>query len=254
MESHSSPLADQLAGLRATTPSNDGRGTVPAALHALIAAIFARIFDRLEQILALWQAGLLPPSPAAHSQARDTAPAAAQHRPAAAVLRQNNAYPAARHNHSHPQIPAANPAVRARILPFAARPASAAPSQQPRPRSRAARAPPPIAIENVPSAIAQPRLKCFDIVLILRPSRQNGFTVAITTMTIVETSLAIRQNLSLRRLRSARNARQDHGDRPGGRHCISPSGWRGATNPNFAYSAWASSVFSDQATTVATLG
>ena len=36
-----------------------------AALHAVIAAIFARIFTRLEQILLLWQAGNLVPLPPA---------------------------------------------------------------------------------------------------------------------------------------------------------------------------------------------
>ena len=33
------------------------------ALHTLIAALFARIFGRLEELLRLWQTGLLPPPP-----------------------------------------------------------------------------------------------------------------------------------------------------------------------------------------------
>ena len=58
-------LADQFAGLRAspTTPNADTR-ILSAALHTLIAAIFARIFARLEQFLLLWQAGNLPATPA----------------------------------------------------------------------------------------------------------------------------------------------------------------------------------------------
>ena len=54
-------MADRFAGLRAspTTPNADTR-ILSAALHTLIAAIFARIFTRLEQILRLWQSGDLP--------------------------------------------------------------------------------------------------------------------------------------------------------------------------------------------------
>ena len=33
------------------------------ALHTLIAALFARIFGRLDELLRLWQTGLLPPPP-----------------------------------------------------------------------------------------------------------------------------------------------------------------------------------------------
>ena len=55
------PLADQFAGLRAfpTTPNADTT-ILSAAVHAMIAAIFARIFARLEQFLLLWQTGQLP--------------------------------------------------------------------------------------------------------------------------------------------------------------------------------------------------
>ena len=63
MKPHPPGLAGQLAQFRASAPAEAGCGTVSAALHALIAAIFARIFTRLEQILALWQSGDLP-SPA----------------------------------------------------------------------------------------------------------------------------------------------------------------------------------------------
>ncbi len=56
------PLGAQIASLRkaGTAPSGADRRMLSAALHALIAAIFARIFDRLEQILLLWQSGQLP--------------------------------------------------------------------------------------------------------------------------------------------------------------------------------------------------
>ena len=60
METHS-PLADQFAGLRAAPTADNGSIMLPAALHALIAAIFARIFARLEDLLRLWQSGQLPP-------------------------------------------------------------------------------------------------------------------------------------------------------------------------------------------------
>ena len=64
-----SSLANQLAGLRAATTSNDDRGWLPAPLHALIMACLARIFSRLEQILQLLQTGQLPQI---QSQTRDT--------------------------------------------------------------------------------------------------------------------------------------------------------------------------------------
>ena len=58
-----SPLAAHLAQHRSNGPSGPVRGRLPISLHALIAAIFARIFDRLEQLLQLWQSGTLPVPP-----------------------------------------------------------------------------------------------------------------------------------------------------------------------------------------------
>ena len=55
----SSP-GDRIASLRAA-PSGAGGRIASYALHTLIAAILARLFARLEQILALWLAGNLPP-------------------------------------------------------------------------------------------------------------------------------------------------------------------------------------------------
>ncbi len=80
-----SPLADQLAGLRAATTANAERGWLPASLHALIMAIFARIFGRLEQLLLLWQSGTLPaaqPATANATAARTARPPAQQSNPA----------------------------------------------------------------------------------------------------------------------------------------------------------------------------
>ena len=58
-------LATHLASLRDAdpAPSGAGRRIMSKSLDALIAAIFARIFARLEQILRLWQSGKLPPPP-----------------------------------------------------------------------------------------------------------------------------------------------------------------------------------------------
>ena len=72
METHPTPLAGQLAGLRAAITSNDDRGWLPASLHALIMAIFARIFGRLEQIMLLWQSDTLPAIPPANATAART--------------------------------------------------------------------------------------------------------------------------------------------------------------------------------------
>ncbi len=55
METRPTLLADQLAGLRAPlAPSGADCTRSSAELHALIAAIFARIFARLEAIFLLW--------------------------------------------------------------------------------------------------------------------------------------------------------------------------------------------------------
>ena len=51
---------DRIASLRAAPPGA-GRRIASNALHTLITAILARLFARLEQILALWLAGNLPP-------------------------------------------------------------------------------------------------------------------------------------------------------------------------------------------------
>ena len=89
METHPS-LADQFAGLRAISTPNADTTLLSAALCAMIAAIFARIFGRLEQFLLLWQSGTLPaPQPratvfrAATARPPPPPPPPPPHRPAA---------------------------------------------------------------------------------------------------------------------------------------------------------------------------
>ncbi len=53
-----------------STPNSSGAkcALLPRAIQALIAALFARLFDRLEQLLRLWQSGTLPPPAAPRKQ------------------------------------------------------------------------------------------------------------------------------------------------------------------------------------------
>jgi hypothetical protein len=59
-----STLADEVARLGAATTSVPAPVWLPDAVHALILACLARLFGRLEEMIRLWQAGLLPPPPA----------------------------------------------------------------------------------------------------------------------------------------------------------------------------------------------
>ena len=64
METRPSPLSEQLNGLRSNAwARRENRALLPAALHALITAIFARSFARPELLLQAWQTGSLPPPP-----------------------------------------------------------------------------------------------------------------------------------------------------------------------------------------------
>jgi len=58
---HQPSLADQTAALRTAILAEDAPCWLPDAVHALIMACLARIFGRLEDMIRLWQAGILPP-------------------------------------------------------------------------------------------------------------------------------------------------------------------------------------------------
>ena len=131
METHPS-LADQFAGLRAipTTPNADTT-LLSAALRALIAAIFARIFGRLEQILLLWQSGTLPaPSiraPRAATPPRQRPAKPRRHR-ASQRTRAHLPKPQVAKRHRTPISPAASAPFAATLPPVRPRPARDPPS------------------------------------------------------------------------------------------------------------------------------
>ena len=148
-------LGDKFAGLREIAQAGpENRAFFPAAIHALIMACFAGIFARLEQLLALWQAGNLPVPASRHAtpqavrhHAGQTVRAPAM--PAARLPRsstraaqaapQRAARPAARHITQAviPPLPATPPAARPRTRDPPARPAPT-PSPNPAVRRRAA--------------------------------------------------------------------------------------------------------------------
>ena len=65
MDSHSPALSEQIVGLRRAVQAAPAAAWLPATLHALIIACFARLFTRLEQMLQLWQSGdlVIPETP-----------------------------------------------------------------------------------------------------------------------------------------------------------------------------------------------
>ena len=139
-------LADKLASLRSTAPAGAGRRMLPKSLDALIAAIFARIFARLEQIFLLWQSGTLPmPAPrerATHPQPKQFPQSHAARRTSASAWRLGG-------QSSHASAPSPSPCSTrgARAKSPAPRPcrgtsASHPESQRPRSRNPAARDPP----------------------------------------------------------------------------------------------------------------
>ena len=69
MQTHPSPLADDLAHLRATAQAGSVRRGPRDAIAALLMACLARLFARLEDMLRLWQSGQLPPPPPPRAQA-----------------------------------------------------------------------------------------------------------------------------------------------------------------------------------------
>jgi hypothetical protein len=66
-------IAAELRAMAATHAASDG---VVAALHALILAALARLFARLDDMFAQWQAGLLLPPPSRVRAPRPAAPRA----------------------------------------------------------------------------------------------------------------------------------------------------------------------------------
>ena len=145
MNQRHSPLADQFAGLRAATTSKDDRGWLPTALHTLIAAILARIFGRLEQLILLWQTDALPAPRTTPDQVSTGEPdrVAARTPPPAAR-------PAANRARQHPRaIPAPIDPTVARAAPLrhppGGTPSNTAKPSAPRPRRPRCRtrAPPP---------------------------------------------------------------------------------------------------------------
>ena len=61
-------LGAQIASLRSTAEAIPAPCWLPSAVHALILACLARLFGRLENLIQLWQSGLLLPHPAPASQ------------------------------------------------------------------------------------------------------------------------------------------------------------------------------------------
>ena len=134
MPSYPPTLADRLSRRRSDAPARENRAW---SLDALIAAIFARIFARLEQLLLLWQSGDLPlPQPSRKPHRPSTGTRASEPRPPAAhAARRRSLRVAARARAAsiprHPTGQSAEPrALAQRPIPQAARP-------------RSARAPPP---------------------------------------------------------------------------------------------------------------
>ncbi len=61
MQDQPLPLAQAVARLRLNAQAHPAPLWLPDALHAMIVAALASIFGRLEDMIRLWQAGLLPP-------------------------------------------------------------------------------------------------------------------------------------------------------------------------------------------------
>ena len=78
MSLHPPSLAGELARLRLTAQAEPAPLWLPDAVHALIIALFVRLFSRLEELARLWQAGLLPPPSPRAAPARPRLAAAAE--------------------------------------------------------------------------------------------------------------------------------------------------------------------------------
>lgn len=146
MRTHPSELAESLASLRHAATATQAPAWLPATLHALILACLARLIGRLEDMVQLWRAGLLPPPnhPAAHPAAPGTSrapPASARRTPRryrrrrqTRAPRQHSVAPPCRHGVMRPPSAAA-------ITP--SRATTPSPAGIASPRLCHARAPPP---------------------------------------------------------------------------------------------------------------
>ena len=161
-----SPLGAQIASLHIAIKARETCAWLPDAVHALIAAIFARIFDRLEQIILLWQSGTLPAPALQRSQPRGA------RRQSADV---SSRHPANR-SKSARKAPIGTPRrVRTRAATAASNPAaSIQPAIHKPPRPRAARDPPctarPIRRKNRYFEVANLREFCYASNIIIQRS------------------------------------------------------------------------------------
>ena len=138
MDSHSPALSEQIAGLRRAVQAAPAAAWLPATLHALIIACFARLFTRLEQMLQLWQSGdlVIPETPTratTKSPHRRRAPSAPRRHSRHIRARQAATQAAPRH-------------------PRAIRNTAAIPPSAARQRPRPARDPPPPAASPLQTA------------------------------------------------------------------------------------------------------
>ena len=136
MENPPLPLSAQLTGLRAAILADSRCVWVPAAVHAWIVALLARLLGRLEEVFRLWQSGALVPPP--------------RHAPPA---RLPSALRPAKHRHARKRrraIARPNCATAHRTAPGLKAPQAARPpiAQAPAPRPRPARDPPPAGLDR----------------------------------------------------------------------------------------------------------
>ena len=179
MSLHPPRLSDRRAQMRPAAPSGAARRMLPISLHAVFAALFARIFARLEHLLLLWQTGQLPTpaprQPTTRQPAAGNPPLRAQparhagHRP----------HPRIRPAAARPVIPRA-PKDR-RILPHPRRIAPPSAASRPRAVRRSGlylsdRC--PTGRKTASAAIAQPHPNCYELTTktnpALRPARTSA--------------------------------------------------------------------------------
>ncbi len=87
-----SPLAEKAAALRESVLATPAPCWLPDAGHALILSLLARIFARLEDMIALWAQGILPPPPPTREPREPRAPLSRARRTASARRRNPRPY------------------------------------------------------------------------------------------------------------------------------------------------------------------